>query len=140
MDGMEAPAGIVKRLLLGAAWAPIGVLVAHSVGAHYFGHEPVVDPIMHFAGGAAAAFFVRRSCDLGRGWLGSPTPFAADLLSFGLACTIALFWEFGEQLSDLYLGTRAHTSVGGTLGDLRLGVLGAGLYLLLARLGARLRR
>ncbi len=129
----------MKRLLLGAAWAPLAVLVGHSVGASYFGHEPVVDPTMHLAGGAAAAFFLSRSCVVGRRFFGAPSPLAADLLSFGLAATIALFWEFGEQLSDLYLGTHAQTSVGETLRDLRLGVVGAALYLVLARVVTRAR-
>jgi hypothetical protein len=137
VDVQETAGRTVGRWLLQAGWAPIAVLVAHEVGARLFGHEPVVDPIMHFSGGAAVAYFVRRGCAVGRRFVGAPTPLAVDLLSFGLASVAALFWEFAERLSDVYLGTHAHTSVRGTLRDLELGVTGAVVYLLLARLAGR---
>jgi len=135
-------AGTVRRVLLPAGWAPLAVIVAHEVAARCFGHEPIVDPVMHFSGGVAAAFFFRRASAIGGRLFGSPSPLAADLLAFGLACAAALFWEFGEQLCDVYLGTHAHTSVTGTLRDLELGVAGAMFYLAIrrvVRLGARAR-
>jgi len=138
MPEQETLAGTTRRLLLQAGWAPLAVIVAHEVGARSFGHEPVVDPVMHFSGGAAAAFFVQRACAVGGRVFGSPSPLGADLLALGLACAAALFWEFGEQLCDIYLGTHAHTSVTGTLRDLELGVAGAALYLAIGRAaGAR---
>jgi len=36
------------------------VLIAHAVLGDVFGHEPYVDPVMHFAGGVSAAFFFTR--------------------------------------------------------------------------------
>ncbi len=123
----------IARLLRQAAWAPIAVVVGHEVAARTFGHEPVVDPIMHFSGGMAAAYFVRRACAMCPRLLGVPTPLGADLLAFGIACAAALFWEFGEQLCDIYLGSHAHTSVTNTLRDLELGVAGAATLLLVRR-------
>jgi hypothetical protein len=127
----------LARLLRQAAWAPIGVVVAHEIVARIFGHEPVVDPIMHFSGGMAGAYFARRAVAVCPRLFGAPTPFAADLLAFGSTSAAALFWEFGEELSDIYLGTHGQTSVWNTLRDLELGVAGALTFLLLRRLIAR---
>ena len=98
-----------------------------------FGHEPYVDPIAHFSGGVAAAFFFRYACFLGRGFLGAPSPLALDLLAFGLTCSAALAWEFGEFASDVFLGTRIQYAVGNTMRDLMLGTLGGGIYVAAAR-------
>jgi hypothetical protein len=124
----------IARLLRQAAWAPITVVVGHEVAARIFGHEPVVDPIMHFSGGMAAAYFVRRACAVCPRLVGAPTPFVVDLLAFGIACSAALFWEFGEQLSDICLGSHIQTSVTNTLRDLELGVAGAATLLVVRRL------
>lgn len=114
-----------------AAWAPAAVFIAHDLGARAFGHEPVVDPIMHFLGGSAIAYFVYRVCRIGGLYLGAPSRFVIDLLAFGLTCAVALMWEFGEFLSRRFFGSHAHTSVGNTLRDLFLGMVGA-----LASIGA----
>jgi hypothetical protein len=39
---------------------------------------------------------------------------ALDLIAFGLSVVTGLAREFGEFLSDTFLGTHAHTSVGNT--------------------------
>jgi hypothetical protein len=139
VDEAETTGRSVRRWLAAAAWAPVAVLVAHEVGARWLGHEPVVDPVMHFSGGAAIAFFVHRGTVVARRLFGAQTALATDLLSFGLACTAALFWELAEQLSDVYLGTHAHVSVGATLRDLWLGAAGALVYVVSARVVARVR-
>jgi len=108
-----------------AAWAPVSVLVVHEVAARMFKHEPYVDPVMHFLGGSAIAFFVYRVCRIGGRFLGAPSRLAIDLLAFGLTSSVALMWEFGEVLSVRVLGSRAHTSAADTLRDLLLGMIGA---------------
>ena len=137
-DPETVPRSIV-RLLRQAAWAPIGVIGGHEVAARCFGHEPIVDPIMHFTGGVAVAYFVLRACTLCPRLVGAPSPLVVDLLSFGIACAAAVLWEFAEQLCDIYLGTHAHTSVTATLRDLELGVAGAALCVLIGR-AARIAR
>src|SRR6266571_3295445 len=112
-----------------AAWAPISVLVLHSVGGALFGHEPYVDPAMHFLGGVAAAFFLRHACSLVPVLLGSPSPLALDLLAFGLTCTLALCWEFAEFFADQYFGTQMQRGVPNTMRDLLLGTFGAAFYI-----------
>ncbi len=80
---------------------------------------------MHFLGGAAVAFFVRRSAQIAKAYVGPMTPLGLDLLAVGLTCLIALLWEFGEYLSDIWLGTNTHPTVAHTLADLFFGVAGA---------------
>lgn len=124
-------------LIRDAAWAPAGVLLIHAVAGRLWGHEPYVDPVMHFLGGAAVAFFFRRAAVISEEILGAPSPLALDLVAFGLACTAALFWEFGELLSDLVLGSHIQVSAANTLRDLALGLTGA-VVLLLTRHLSRL--
>ena len=61
------------RTFRAAGWAPLTVLIAHHILARMFGHEPFVDPVMHFSGGAAAALVVRYA------W--SPRPVWANLFN-----------------------------------------------------------
>jgi hypothetical protein len=116
-----------------AAWAPLSVLIGHSVFAKIFGHEPYVDPVMHFSGGVAAAYFFRKVSALAPEALGALTEDARDLLSFGLTCSIALFWEIVEFSSDTFLGTTVQTSNANTMRDLILGVVGALVFLIFRR-------
>jgi hypothetical protein len=118
----------------GVAWAPLSVLIGHSIFAKFFGHEPYVDPVMHFSGGVAAAYFFRKVSMMGNGLLGELTDFSRDLLSFALTCSIALFWEIAEFSSDTFLGTDVQTSNANTMSDLILGAVGAIMFLLLRRL------
>ena len=125
------------RVAYEAAWAPVTVIALHVVLAKIFGHEPYVDPCVHFLGGAAMAFFVRRCAALGPQFVGSPSPLGLDLMAFGLACFAAVFWELGELGSDLVLGTNIQKDAHNTLRDLALGVAGAVAFLATRRVFAR---
>ncbi len=122
---------ILKQLAREVAWAPITVFVAHEVAGGIFGHEPYVDPVMHFLGGAAMAYFLRRVAKLSPRLLGSPSALALDLLAFGMTGFVAIVWEFGELGSDIFLGTNIQFSAANTLRDLGLGLGGAVLALLM---------
>lgn len=122
------------RLTLRAAWAPVAVYVLHAVVAGLYRHEPYVDPVMHFLGGAAMAFFISAACTNDVKVLGAPSRLAVELMSFGLTCAVGLIWELGELFSDRFLGSHTQVSVANTLRDLALDALGAVAYLLLARL------
>lgn len=111
-----------------AAWAPIAVVVVHWLVGGWLGHEPVVDPIMHFAGGMAAAFFFWHAATCARRYMGAPSSIALGLLALGLATLSAVGWEFGEFLSDTFRGTTMQRGVANTMRDLFLGVCGAGVY------------
>jgi len=125
---------VFVKISRGIAWAPISVLIGHSIFAKFFGHEPYVDPVMHFSGGVAAAYFFRELSVIGAEVLGALTDFSRDLLSFGSTCSIALFWEIVEFSSDTFLGTNVQTSNANTMRDLILGIVGALVFLLLRRL------
>jgi hypothetical protein len=128
---------IFLRISRVAAWAPLSVLIGHSIFARVFGHEPYVDPVMHFSGGVAAAYFFRKVGELAPEALGALTEDARDLLSFGLTCSIALFWEIAEFSSDTFLGTNVQTSNANTMRDLILGVVGALVFLTFRRFSLR---
>ena len=93
-----------------------------------------VDPVMHFLGGAAIVYFLRSAAILLTPRLGTPSALGLDLGSFGIACFIAVVWEFGEWFSDVFLGTDIQRSGGAPLRDLAVGLLGAGAYLVLRRI------
>lgn len=118
------------RVLRQAAWAPLTVLLVHAVAASLLGHPRNLDPLMHFAGGAAVAYFVFCACDVCHRYVGALPQLTTFVLVFTGTCTIALFWEFGEYLSDAFLGTRVQASLAETMSDLLLGAAGAVVYLL----------
>jgi len=124
----------LRQLAREAAWAPAAVLVLHLVAGAIFGHEPVVDPVMHLSGGIAAAYFFRRGASIAGLAFGSPTRLASDLLAFGLTASAALFWEIGEYSLDRLAGTVTQGGLDNTMRDLIFGVTGAALYLAAARL------
>jgi hypothetical protein len=116
-------------LIRDAAWPGLVVLIVHSVLGSIFGHEPYVDPVMHFLGGMAAAFFfsharpyIPRLFDVGNAAAGR-------WLAFTSTTTVAVLWEFGEFVGDAVFGTRAHTSIASTLRDILNGMLGSALFL-----------
>jgi hypothetical protein len=115
-----------------AIWAPITVLVLHSILGGMFGHEPYVDPVIHFLGGVAAALFFWRAAFYSGRYLGVLSPLALGLMAFGLAATAAVVWEIGEFASDLFLGTNIQRDVSNTMRDLILGVSGAGLLVMIS--------
>lgn len=120
---------LIWRIVRDAGWPGLVVLAAHGILGEVFGHEPYVDPFMHFLGGGAAAYFFVRIPTLFPEFFGDPSAVTRYLLALGLACTAALFWEFAEFLSDTLLGTRMQRSLGNTMRDLFNGMLGALLFI-----------
>src|SRR5919106_757176 len=121
---------VIFRLCREALWAPLLVLIVHGVAGKMYGHEPYVDPIMHFSGGLAAAFFFWRACLIGPEAFGKPSRLGIDLLAFGLTCAAALFWEFGEFVGDQIRGTNVQRGLGNTMRDLFLGTLGGTVFII----------
>ncbi len=126
------------HLMKRASWAPIAVVAVHAICGEIFGHEPYVDPAMHFLGGAAIVYFLRTATVLFVDIVGHPTEFARDLCAWGLACVAAVVWEFGEWFSDAFLGTNIQWSGSAPLRDIAYGLCGASIYLMLRT--TRLRR
>ncbi len=126
--------GLIGRLAKKAAWAPVSVVVLHFFLGSKFGHEPYLDPLTHFSGGIAIAFFFRYACSTWRRLLGAPNDGAIDLIAFGLAVTAAVFWEIGEFAVDSYIGSNMQRDLTNTMRDLILGTCGGGGYVLMARI------
>ena len=122
---------VVVKIARVAIWAPISVIVLHSILGGIFGHEPVVDPIMHFMGGVAAAFFFYQAAFYSGRYLGILSPLALGIMAFGLAATAAVVYEIGEFASDVFFGTNIQRDVSNTMRDLILGVMGGGLFVLI---------
>lgn len=134
------PAAVLYRLMREAAWAPLAVVLLHAILALAFGHRRSLDPLLHFLGGLALAFFFDRGSRVAADQLGQLRTLARNLLAFSLTCTVAVFWEFAEFLSDHYLGTHVQFGMEDTLSDLLLGALGAAVYLGLAFLRSDFRK
>src|SRR5262245_18585706 len=125
--------------LLQAGWAPAGVFLLHAFASrvlHLYEHQPASDIAMHSLGGIAIAFFFWREGFLaaGAGVLGAINRTGLSVMVFGLTCAAAAFWEFGEYLSDRYLGTRAQLGLDDTLGDMLVGIVGGLAFLAATRM------
>jgi len=124
----------IIRILSSAGWAPIAVFIAHLFFGRLFGHEPYVDPLMHFCGGMAIAYFFLVASKLASHWIGKLTDIGRALFAFGMACAAAVFWEIAEFSSDIVFHTNVQINNANTMRDLILGVLGASLFLIIGRL------
>ncbi|CAN5880182.1 hypothetical protein BH11VER1_BH11VER1_20880 [soil metagenome] len=120
----------LRQLLLKAAWAPISVLVFHAIIAKTDLRHPL-DFTVHFSGGAAIAFFLFEALSSFELMLGTLKPLGRYLFSFALACTVGLFWEFAELLSDVFRHTHIQQSLTETMSDLIADSTGAIASLLL---------
>lgn len=118
------------RIARRTAWAPALVVLAHRVAGGAFGHEPVVDPIMHFCGGAAIAYVAWRGVARERRLVGDLTPLGTVLLCVGLATVAAVGWELAEFLVDRSAGSNMQRGLANTMRDLLLGMSGATTYVL----------
>ncbi len=130
---MASQIEVLGQVARRAAWAPLTVIVLHSVAGHYFGHEPYVDPVMHFMGGVAAAYFMLNSASLAQTVLGVLTPLGRDMLAFGITGSAALMWEVGEFVGDQLRGTNVQRGLNNTMRDLILGVSGGVICIALKR-------
>jgi uncharacterized membrane protein YjdF len=107
-----------------AAWAPLAVIVAHWLVMRSPWSDPL-NGVVHFSGGAAAAYFIFHAAIYFERWLGKLAPIAHILLAFGLTCAIAIGWEIAEFAFDQLMRTRIQMDLVDTMRDLICGVLGA---------------
>jgi hypothetical protein len=124
---------VVVQIAKEALWAPFAVFAAHRLVTERLDHEPYVDPVMHFAGGAAMAFLFWRSI---AGWercRGGIVVAKPVLLAFGLALLVGVAWELMEYLLFVYRGTTHWWTLLNTLRDLALDAGGAALLLIWLR-------
>ena len=135
---MKQTNSIISNLLeisIKALWAPPLVFILHSLAARRYGHEPYVDPIIHFAGGAAVAWLFWQSACCLRRYLGNPPVLRLALLAFGMATLTAVGWEFMEYGLSVSKGYAENWDLLNSLRDLVLGMGGAALVLGIATRG-----
>ncbi len=137
---MDTPSPIRHGLMYAvrrALWAPIAVVVLHSLLAAIFGHEPYVDPAIQLCGGVAIAYFLHQTCVALPTVLGQPSTLGLNLMAFGLTASVAILMEVVEFTMDSLLGTNFTGDVAETVRDLILGLLGAMVFLIGHWLGVR---
>lgn len=111
------------RILVDAGWAPFGVITLHTSLAE-FGLTHRFDHLLHFLGGMAIAYFFFRVFVL-LSVLPTTDRWLIYAGTFTSSCTAALFWEFVEFASDVFLHSHVQQSLSETMLDLVFGVLGA---------------
>ena len=130
---------IAWTALRDVAWAPVLVIVFRGV-AMIFGIRAQLDHVIHFSGGFAIAYFLYRICKIAHYYIGDLSSAARYLMAYFSACTVALFWEFGEFASDIFKGTHIQHSVSETFLDLIYGASGAFLCLILIEIVERVKK
>jgi len=128
----------ISQSLMKAGWAPILIFSIHMIAIYplnIYSFFSDFDIIMHFLGGMSMSYFfiyLLRYADQER-LLGQPSFFVLVSLVFLLTTTTTVFWEFAEWLSDIFLHTYTQSSLGDTLLDMALGILGGSLLLFLMK-------
>ena len=112
-----ATLGAFRSLILKAAWAPLAVVIFHAVIQKTSLRQPLDFPV-HFLGGASIAYFFFYALLCFERLLGRTTMAGRLLFSYALACTVGVFWEFGELASDVFLHTHIQISIRETMSDL----------------------
>jgi hypothetical protein len=121
-----------------AWWAPVGAIALHKL-APAFGLHEELDNVVHFLGGAAAAYFSFRWCEVFGPRLGATRTWTHHLASFCLACTAGVFVEIGEFAADQLFGSHTQKSLRETMLDLVSDVAGALAVLLVLAIVRRRR-
>lgn len=108
---------------------PIFIFIMHFVTwlAGAYDVIPHFDVFMHIAGGALSALTLvgAFSFAVERHWLARPEPVVFALLVVGLTGIVTIGWELFEFMVDTLFGTWWQYSIGDTIMDQLLGVLGA---------------
>ena len=133
------PMSFVWQVAIRAAWAPLLVIVFRWIAIELHIRKQL-DHVIHFSGGLAICYFIYRCLDIGSFYVGDLRTWVRYFLTFTASCTVALFWEFAELASDLFLGTHIQHNVLETLWDLVYGTLGATVTLTLILIVKLLRK
>ena len=113
-----------------ALWAPPAVFAAHYLVTEWVEHEPYVDPVMHFAGGAAIALCFWHFILGWERYRGSAVIANKVLVSFVLTMFVGIAWEAMEYFLAGYRGYAQYWSLSNTRRDLILDAAGAIVLLL----------
>jgi hypothetical protein len=114
-----------------ALLALLTVYLLHGFMTLWLDHEPYVDPVIHFAGGAAAAYFFWRIAEWHRPGFSDFSQARSALIIISLAIAAAVTWELMEYLLFAYRGTTKWWTAINTSRDLALGFSGAAVFALI---------
>lgn len=110
-----------------AAWAPLSVICFYliALALHLFDLFPPLDMPSHILGGVALTYFYRAAIKNSQSIVGDiPLPIQI-LFAFTSTGTTLIFWEFYENLLDLFFGTHVVRGLEDTIIDMFLGLMGA---------------
>ena len=110
-----------------AAWAPLSILAFYGIGLslHLYELFPPLDLPSHLLGGVAITYFFRSAIKNSQSLVGDiPIPIQI-IFAFTCTGTTIIFWEFYENLLDLFFGTHMVRGLEDTIVDMFLGLLGA---------------
>ena len=110
-----------------AAWAPLSIIAFYAIGLalHLYDLFPPLDLPSHLMGGVAITYFFRSAIKNSQRIVGDiPIPIQI-IFAFTCTGTTIIFWEFYENLLDLFFGTHMVRGLEDTIVDMFLGLLGA---------------
>lgn len=87
------------------------------------------DSVFHVFGGMAIAYTVNSLLQLFFKEKELGHYVIHRLLILTSTATVAVFWEFGEYLAEVFFGLRLQNGIGDTMKDLALGMIGAIIFI-----------
>ena|SRR5688572_1079357 len=135
MDKKQQLVDWMRITLREAAWAPLSIIAFYVIGLalHLYDLFPPLDLPSHLLGGVAITYFFRSAIKNSQSLVGDiPLPIQI-IFAFTSTGTTIIFWEFYENLLDLFFGTHMVRGLEDTIMDMFLGLLGALVFTLLYR-------
>ena len=135
MDKKQQLVNWMSITLREAAWAPLSIIAFYVIGLalHLYDLFPPLDLPSHLLGGVAITYFFRSAIRNSQSLVGDiPIPIQT-IFAFTCTGTTIIFWEFYENLLDLFFGTHMVRGLEDTIVDMLLGLLGALVFTLLYR-------
>lgn len=127
MDKKQQLVNWMSITLREAAWAPLSIIAFYAIGLalHLYDLFPPLDLPSHLMGGVAITYFFRSAIKNSQRIVGDiPIPIQI-IFAFTCTGTTIIFWEFYENLLDLFFGTQMVRGLEDTIVDMFLGLLGA---------------
>ena len=127
MDKKQQLVNWMSITLREAAWAPLSIIAFYAIGLalHLYDLFPPLDLPSHLMGGVAITYFFRSAIKNSQRIVGDiPIPIQI-IFAFTFTGTTIIFWEFYENLLDLFFDTHMVRGLEDTIVDMFLGLLGA---------------
>ena len=135
MDKKQQLVNWMRVTMREAAWAPLSIIAFYAIGLalHLYDLFPPLDLPSHLLGGVAITYFFRSAIKNSQSLVGDIPILIQIIFAFTCTGTTIIFWEFYENLLDLFFGTQMVRGLEDTIVDMFLGLLGALVFMLLYR-------